>query len=88
MIHAANEVVEVNAPFVGRDLEMRRLRTVFDASVTDHLARLVTVVGSPGLGKTRLSRELCAEITSDANALTFEIRVTGPATRRSLRSRR
>ena len=74
VIDAANEVVEVNAPFVGRDPEMRRLRAVFDASVTDHLARLVTVVGSPGMGKTRLSREVCAQIIADTNALTFEIR--------------
>ena len=34
----------------------------------------MTVLGSPGVGKTRLSRELCASVETNANALTFEIR--------------
>ena len=32
------------------------------------------MLGSPGVGKTRLSRELCAATEADDGAITFEIR--------------
>ena len=35
---------------------------------------LVTVLGSPGMGKTRLSRELASTLVADEEATTFEIR--------------
>lgn len=57
---------EIAAPFVGRAVEMRRLRAVFDTARTTRTAQLVTVLGSPGVGKTRLSRELCVAVESDA----------------------
>ena len=66
--------VETASPFVGRTPEMERLRTVFDGATVARVARLVTVLGSPGVGKTRLSRELCASVETDAHAITFEVR--------------
>ena len=62
------------AQFIGRDAEIRRLRAVFDSAVATQATHLVTILGDPGVGKTRLSRELCAQVTSEAAALTFEIR--------------
>ena len=62
------------APFVGRALEMQRLQTAFDRAASSRTAMLVTVLGSPGLGKTRLSRELAHRLGSEASATTFEIR--------------
>ena len=66
--------VETAAPFVGRAPEMASLRRAFAAATASHAARLVTVLGSPGVGKTRLSRELCAAVSADENAITVELR--------------
>ena len=51
-----------------------RLVKVFDTACTGKAAQLVTVLGSPGMGKTRLSRELCTQVASNAGAITFETR--------------
>ena len=45
------------APFVGRAEEVRRLQAVLDAAVSAKAARLVTVIGDPGVGKSRLAAE-------------------------------
>jgi class 3 adenylate cyclase/tetratricopeptide (TPR) repeat protein len=46
------------APFVGRQEELRTLRTEFLSSMRDHRPRLITIVGDAGLGKSRLIAEL------------------------------
>jgi class 3 adenylate cyclase len=65
---------EVATPFVGRDAEMQRLIGVFDDARQAMNARLVTVLGSPGVGKTRLSRELGARLADRAGARCVELR--------------
>ncbi len=45
------------APFVGRSQEVRRLQRVLDDAIAVHAARLVTVIGDPGVGKSRLATE-------------------------------
>ena len=65
---------DVATPFVGRDAEMQRLVSVFDDARRTSTARLVTVLGSPGVGKTRLSRELCSHLVDSADAERVEIR--------------
>ena len=45
-------------PFVGRDAELERLREEFDGAVGESRPHLVTIVGPPGIGKSRLSREV------------------------------
>ena len=65
---------EVAAPFVGRDAEMDRLMAVFGDAQASAAARLVTILGSPGVGKTRLSRELADRAAEAADAAAFEIR--------------
>ncbi len=47
-------------PFVGRADEIRRLQGVFDDAVAARAARLVTVIGDPGVGKSRLASEFTA----------------------------
>ena len=47
----------LEAPFVGRDSELRLLKELFHAGVERRSARLVAVTGPPGVGKTRLRRE-------------------------------
>jgi class 3 adenylate cyclase len=45
-------------PFVGRDLDFAVLRGVFEKAVAERSVQLVTVVGEPGIGKSRLLAEL------------------------------
>ncbi|MGA5465264.1 nuclear transport factor 2 family protein [Mycobacterium sp. NPDC050041] len=47
-------------PFVGRTHEVEKLQTVLDDAVTARAARLVTVIGDPGVGKSRLAAEFTA----------------------------
>jgi class 3 adenylate cyclase/tetratricopeptide (TPR) repeat protein len=45
-------------PMVGRENELLRLRAVFDQAVRDRSCQLFTVLGSAGVGKSRLAAEL------------------------------
>ncbi|PWU18517.1 MAG: hypothetical protein C5B48_14675 [Candidatus Rokuibacteriota bacterium] len=48
------------APFVGRDLEKPLLLGVFERAAKQSSCQLVTIVGEPGVGKSRLCMELFA----------------------------
>jgi class 3 adenylate cyclase len=48
--------------FAGRDGELGVLRDAFEATVTDGRPQLVTIVGDAGVGKSRLVRELWADL--------------------------
>ena len=47
----------LEAPFVGRDEELRLLKELFHATVRENKPRLVTVIGQAGIGKSRLGWE-------------------------------
>ena len=47
----------LEAPFVGRDDELRLLRDLFHATGREQRARLVSVIGPAGIGKSRLAWE-------------------------------
>jgi hypothetical protein len=47
----------LGAPFVGRTDELAALQAAYTAAVDESRPRLVTIVGDPGVGKTRLVRE-------------------------------
>ena len=47
----------VEAPFVGRDEELRALKEALDALARERRARLISVTGIPGIGKSRLTWE-------------------------------
>jgi class 3 adenylate cyclase/tetratricopeptide (TPR) repeat protein len=49
-------------PLVGRDRELLLIRTVWGGAVAGSRPHLVSVLGPPGIGKTRLARELSSEI--------------------------
>jgi class 3 adenylate cyclase/tetratricopeptide (TPR) repeat protein len=57
-VRGAERAGGLEAPFVGRSAELRLLKDLFHASVDESRARLVSVVGVAGIGKTRLSWEL------------------------------
>jgi AAA ATPase domain len=47
-----------DTPFVGRQAELDLLRRLFERTVAERAVRLVTVVGDPGVGKSRFVGEL------------------------------
>jgi predicted ATPase/class 3 adenylate cyclase len=47
----------LEAPFVGRDRELRQIKDLFHACADDHKAHLVSVAGIAGIGKSRLAWE-------------------------------
>ena len=48
----------LESPFVGREGELRLVKDLFHATSEERRARLVSIVGIAGIGKTRLSWEL------------------------------
>jgi predicted ATPase len=49
--------VGVESPFVGRERELRLAKELFHATVDEGSARLLSIVGAAGMGKSRLSWE-------------------------------
>ncbi len=56
------------APFVGREAELAQIVAAFDRCVDDRTPIVVTVTGTPGIGKTRLRREALSRMASHASA--------------------
>ncbi|HEX6867416.1 MAG TPA: adenylate/guanylate cyclase domain-containing protein [Candidatus Limnocylindrales bacterium] len=52
-----NRADTLEAPFVGRDEELRLLKDLFHATSREGRARLVSIVGPAGIGKSRLAWE-------------------------------
>ncbi|MEI7759153.1 MAG: AAA family ATPase [Thermoleophilia bacterium] len=51
-----------DSPFIGREIDLALLKGVFDKAVASESVQLVTIVGEPGLGKSRLVAEFSAYI--------------------------
>lgn len=73
---AAFRVVSLQAPsaaaatvFVGREHELNRLTAVYTDAVGSAHARLAMVIGSPGLGKSRLIGEVTHEVSAQSTVL-------------------
>jgi DNA-binding SARP family transcriptional activator/tetratricopeptide (TPR) repeat protein len=60
--------LRLDAPFVGRDAELRDLEQVLAASERERRCMLVSIVGEPGIGKSRFAWEL-AQRRPDMSAL-------------------
>jgi class 3 adenylate cyclase len=58
-------------PFVGRERELHLLVDAFEHSRSEPSVQLVTLVGVPGIGKSRLVAELGAYIEGDADLTTW-----------------
>ena len=55
----------IAAPFVGREGELVTLRSVFDKAIAGRACELATIVGPPGIGKSRIARELIAAVPEE-----------------------
>jgi DNA-binding SARP family transcriptional activator/tetratricopeptide (TPR) repeat protein len=60
----------LDTPMVGRASELGRLRTIFDRTLREQRAVLVTVVGEAGVGKSRLALEFARALEGEAQILT------------------
>jgi class 3 adenylate cyclase len=60
----STEAVATGAPLIGRRREVDQLIDAFERARQEHATSLVTVVGVPGIGKSRLVAELFAHVES------------------------
>jgi DNA-binding SARP family transcriptional activator len=56
-------------PFVGRAREVQALEQELVRATVESTCRLCTVIGPPGIGKSRLARELIASVGGDATVV-------------------
>jgi len=57
-------VVALRRAFVGRDAEIALVEEMYSGTLKDRSARLVTILGDAGVGKSTLVGELCARLRS------------------------
>ena len=58
-----------DAPLVGRHPELAQNPSVFDEAVAERRCRRVTALGPPGIGKSRLAREVAGTLADEATVL-------------------
>jgi class 3 adenylate cyclase/tetratricopeptide (TPR) repeat protein len=56
-------------PLIGREEQLSTLERAFEEAVAERACRLVTIVGEPGVGKSRLAAELIERIGAQARFL-------------------
>ena len=59
----------LDSPMVGRDRELGRLRTAFEEAIRTRECRVISVIGTAGIGKSRLVKELLASVDEEASVL-------------------
>jgi class 3 adenylate cyclase/tetratricopeptide (TPR) repeat protein len=59
------------SPFIGREIDLALLKGIFDKAVASSAVQLVTVVGEPGLGKSRIVAELFGYIDARPGFVTW-----------------
>ena len=60
-----------DSPFIGREIDLAMLKGIFDKAVAASSPQLVTVVGEPGLGKSRIVAELGAYVDDKPELITW-----------------
>ena len=68
-VDPAGGIRRLDRPLVGRLQELAQLRRLFDEAVAERRCHLATVVGEPGVGKSRLARELIEQLRGEARIL-------------------
>ena len=66
------EITRVHdSPFIGREIDLAILKGIFDKTLAADSPNLVTVVGEPGLGKSRIVAELLGYVDSKPDLITW-----------------
>ena len=60
-----------DSPFIGREIDLALLKGIFDKTVAAGSVQMVTVVGEPGLGKSRIVAELFNYIDARTDLITW-----------------
>jgi class 3 adenylate cyclase/tetratricopeptide (TPR) repeat protein len=68
---AAEVLAAPATPFVGRAEELAALRSALGRTVRERAVQLVTITGEPGVGKSRLVRELFAVVDDAAELISW-----------------
>ncbi|MGH3117921.1 MAG: BTAD domain-containing putative transcriptional regulator [Gaiellales bacterium] len=68
-----------DAPMIGRQSELTRLRSAFRRARRTRLVVPVTIVGDAGIGKSRLAREIIATLGDEIGAITLRCPPPGDA---------
>src|SRR5215203_112352 len=66
---AAGLARRLDSPLVGRAVELDALLAELERAIADRACRIVTIVGEPGVGKSRLAAELIATAGDEAVVL-------------------
>ena len=69
--HGVDLLHDVATPLVGRGRELDALRDALGRARAERAAQLVTLVGVPGIGKSRLVYELMQALEADADLITW-----------------
>jgi class 3 adenylate cyclase/tetratricopeptide (TPR) repeat protein len=69
LLAAPPPAARAERPLVGRERELEQLQTLLEQAVSESRCLLASVVGEPGVGKTRLMSELCSRLGSRARIL-------------------
>jgi len=75
--HGGRTNDRLQAPLIGREEELVALRGVLEGVVQARCCRMATVIGSPGLGKTRLVTEFTRAVRETAMILHGRCQATG-----------
>ena len=69
-VHPEAEAVRrhLDSPMVGRDRQLALMKQTFESAADDRACHLFTVIGSPGVGKSRLVHEFVSAIAGQAFA--------------------
>jgi len=59
----------LDSPMVGRERQLSQLRQAFDSAAADRSCQLFTVIGAPGVGKSRLMEEFVRGLHGRATVL-------------------
>ena len=70
-VHPEAEAVRrhLDSPMVGRDRQLTRMKQTYESAADDRACHLFTVIGSPGVGKSRLVHEFVSAIADRSTVL-------------------
>jgi class 3 adenylate cyclase len=58
-----------DSPLIGRERELKRLRQVYEMAARERVCYLLTLLGSAGIGKSRLANEFVSMVRNEATVL-------------------